>query len=871
MNNIDRFLRVIYTEADIGRLMTRDAFQEHFEPQELMAHFWIGKSEELGKSDSGASLTWSVPTDESAERFRKSIIERYLRCYPRNYSKDEVEQLLQKQLADCQAMMGHQPVNTLSLLMLASGSLLHVKGGELMVRPGVLMEWNGLANKLDQNVLFAAFDVFSGRKGSSAGHISVRYDDDRLRGILGKGYSDNHAHLKGSGYSCEINWYCYLHLSISRPGVCVNMLDQMLQQRWGHLDGEEYARVRLAYMKLPYLRALLAIYALVVESEEQSGSRPCLPDDFSLQELDEMMGLLFSAHDETALRLVCYEARFRDVLSAGSADVRRPILDDVDDYWLFEQAFQRSVFGVLRDTSDQLHHATALDAFNVYIAAFTQFKLCLIHDNLNMGFARFSASERLKETFIDTVPGAEDMLYQSVFDRYYRIGGVRFAELRIAPKKPGDIVRLKDKLDKANEKVFRRYQERGEAACPIGYRLVVHFIKEEKGVNVSQGFSRKGMQQDKNHREMNALETLFSFSEWSREYPLVVAGIDAANFEMRTRPEVFGPLYRRFKSEVASDYKVGCTYHVGEDFATLANGLRAIDEAIEYLELSEGDRLGHATALGLDVPAYFQTKRFYVASTLGEYIDDIAWMWRIISERKSDRTDALLFLSREFNVRICELFGDVLGGCPGEERMREPPSIEDYLQGYDLRGDDPELYRGSSRAVLLDRRWRIRRLPQFSSHARLNARARMLYGLYQFDERYKKNELSVVTVRPDSLYQKAVRLAQEALKEKVVAKGITVEANPTSNRKISSVERYIDVPLLRLNHRGLDSLTGSANGLGPNIPTTINTDDSGVFQTDLAMEYALIVEALKLEGCDPEEIYAYIDYVRELSMTQRMS
>ncbi len=147
MNNIDRFLRVIYTEADIGRLMTRGAFQEHFGPQELMAHFWIGKSEELGKSDSGASLTWSAPADESAERFRRSIIERYLRCYPRNYSKDEVELLLQKQLVDCQAMMGHQPVNTLSLLMLASGSLLHVKGGELMVRPGVLMEWNGLANK----------------------------------------------------------------------------------------------------------------------------------------------------------------------------------------------------------------------------------------------------------------------------------------------------------------------------------------------------------------------------------------------------------------------------------------------------------------------------------------------------------------------------------------------------------------------------------------------------------------------------------------------------------------------------------------------------------------------------------------------------
>lgn len=869
MNNIDRFLRVIYTEADIGRLMTRNPFQERSGSSNSTAHFWLGGIEDLGGGSCGGSSAWSVPAGESVERFRQWVIEVYLRLYPRNYSKDEVELLLQKQLLDCGAMVGYVPVNALTLLMYAAGSLLRIKGGELVVRPGTLMEWNGLSNKIDQNVLFAAFDVVQGREDNEVAHVLVRYDDERLRDILNKGCSDNHAHLKGSGYSCEINWYCYLHLSVHRPGTCAIILDEMLGQRWGHLDTETFELVRLAYLKLPYLRALLAVYASVALKEEKAGPRVGLPERLNLQKLNEMIGSLLSASDEVALRLVCSTADFCDVVSVGLNDVQKPVMDKVEDYWLFEQVFQRSVFRILRESSDQFCHPVATYAFNVYIAACTQFKLCLIHDNATMGFTRFSASERLKESFIDAVPGSEDMLYQSVFDRYYRTGGVRFAELRIAPKEPGAMVRLKDKLDKANEKTYRRYREQNGNARQIEYRLAVHFIKGGEGVNVAQGCSRKGAQQAKNHREMNALESLFSFSEWSKEYPVSIAGIDAANFEMHTRPEVFGPLYRRFRENIASGYQIGCTYHVGEDFVTLCNGLRAIDESIEHLELSEGDRLGHATALGIDVGTYFQAKRSYVTSSLGEYVDDVAWMWRIISERKSDHVDVILYLAHEFDTRIRELFGSLMQERAGQMEALAPPLLEDYLQAYDLRGDDPELYRDFCDVPAVDEQWQVRRLPR-SSCARSNARARALCNSYQFDECYKKSELAAVAVGADPRYLKAVRLAQEALREKVAAGGITIEANPTSNRKISSVKHYIEVPLLRLNRRGLSSMAQENDASLPDVPTTINTDDSGVFQTDLAMEYALIVEALKLEECDHEEIYSYIDYIRELSMTQRM-
>ena len=89
-----------------------------------------------------------------------------------------------------------------------------------------------------------------------------------------------------------------------------------------------------------------------------------------------------------------------------------------------------------------------------------------------------------------------------------------------------------------------------------------------------------------------------------------VRGIDACSQEIGCRPEVFAPVYRLLGCHTASELrdgieiplpKLGKTYHVGEDFLDLIDGLRAIQEAVYFLNLDCGDRLGHAIALGTDV------------------------------------------------------------------------------------------------------------------------------------------------------------------------------------------------------------------------------------------------------------------------------
>lgn len=97
-------------------------------------------------------------------------------------------------------------------------------------------------------------------------------------------------------------------------------------------------------------------------------------------------------------------------------------------------------------------------------------------------------------------------------------------------------------------------------------------------------------------------------------------GIDACSNEIGCRPEnlatefrflrnydsPLGEKWNRNISEIRKNLRV--TYHVGEDFLDVCDGLRAVDEAVEFLELGNGDRIGHGLVLGLDSGTYYKIR-----------------------------------------------------------------------------------------------------------------------------------------------------------------------------------------------------------------------------------------------------------------------
>lgn len=99
-----------------------------------------------------------------------------------------------------------------------------------------------------------------------------------------------------------------------------------------------------------------------------------------------------------------------------------------------------------------------------------------------------------------------------------------------------------------------------------------------------------------------------------------IRGIDACSNKLYCRPEVFAQVFRYLtdlefisggnihagRERNEHRCKLHATYHVGEDFLDIADGLRAIDEAVLFCGLRRGSRIGHALALGIDPYKYYK-------------------------------------------------------------------------------------------------------------------------------------------------------------------------------------------------------------------------------------------------------------------------
>lgn len=78
------------------------------------------------------------------------------------------------------------------------------------------------------------------------------------------------------------------------------------------------------------------------------------------------------------------------------------------------------------------------------------------------------------------------------------------------------------------------------------------------------------------------------------------------------------------------------TFHAGEDFSHLVSGLRTIVEAVIFLDLWPGDRLGHCTAIGISPDLWIRRIGKICYLPQGEWLDDLVFVWKLIRESKHE-------------------------------------------------------------------------------------------------------------------------------------------------------------------------------------------------------------------------------------------
>lgn len=510
--------------------------------------------------------------------------------------------------------------------------------------------------------------------------------------------------------------------------------------------------------------------------------------------------------------------------------------------------------------------------------------------------ARFIPSEDTNEN-IKNIRKMDELICNSIFndanntwinkknESFPMMGELSYAERKILMTFEG-VDSLHSSLHNEMVRSPQRQMEQLIQELKSKYFYVCHFPKDKDPLaisdNVKDVFSLNRCRHYKYRIYLKNIGTaLYKMREKNQEVAARVLGIDACANELVTRPEVFGQVFRFLKGHLPSkdyqrDFEKGesipclrATYHVGEDFLDVIDGLRAIDEAYTFLNLTHGDRFGHAIVLGIDVEDWYRKKGYRVNLTKQDILDNIAWL--IMKIKYYDVTSASEYIDKLtslYNKYYTEIYcnNDQLG-----EKYPGVIPVDIYMEAWKLRGDNPEYYNDDKikRAISY---WDRCAKHEQTELAADNDVVENLYMRYHYDINVKskgyKKEVFKVPYYIVTITKQIQTLMQNTVREC----GIGIECNPSSNVLIGTFKRYDKHPILKFNNLGLSSKEMDDMA---QLFVSINTDDQGVFDTLLENEFALMaiaLEKVKDENGRPvynqARIYDWLNRVREMGIEQ---
>lgn len=499
---------------------------------------------------------------------------------------------------------------------------------------------------------------------------------------------------------------------------------------------------------------------------------------------------------------------------------------------------RRFLFAVCEDILRRGNVAVT-NMFYRYLLIKNLFRSFIIQVNDNKGFSNFKRFQDQKSVML--LPKHKKLLVTLPFWEAYNFNYVRHMETRIVPSDKLEHFKgyLRD-IESIRDSV--RPSDKQES---LDWSFIFHFIKVNIDTNPADGTAKDAKLKTDIFRQSTALKRLTESVKWRDNAAAClqrIRGIDAASSEIGCRPEVFAQAFRYLKS-----VGFNATFHVGEDFYDIVDGLRAIQEAILFLGLESGDRLGHAMALGLSPEKFYSERHNTIALPRQWMLDNVTWLY---------------FKSREYDIRLSPETENFLltvfrqlSFSIGYASKGEPVDIYDYYCSMQLRGDNPKIYFQDLQHAVADNddTWRHydRIRNESCDQIRLyNPKAIQLLKGYQTELRIKENGRKIQSFCVPKSYAGTVRDMQEAMISRVSKLRLGIECCPSSNVRIGYFHRFDEHPILRFfppgEHKAKYPLT-----------VTVNTDDLGVFSTSLPNEFSLLALGLmKKRDAEGKHIYS---------------
>lgn len=745
----------------------------------------------------------------------------------------------------------------------------------------------------------------------------ITSDDVRLRTILNKGVSENHNHLLGSAPIADLNWY-----AMHNDTKFWNLFNRKLFKTT-HFPSDSFTKFKIRMIKSMIIRYYFFCKFMYPNHDKlkskSSDSKFMHPTYNELMPETSNGQLEHSTHNE--LEPKSLDSKFDMIVKcirlqsiAGIVEkIKKEALWPVryfyehngtskiyDDYtmalmgsknvWEGERVLVYLIF----KNFNSFNEKEKLLAY-LYFIYRTYFYSQFIETRKTPGFLQFAKFESYKEAFLEMDPKYKDLMIASAI-KSTKSSKILNLELRVAPKKSkkqtSDYIKriivnsLKAKCEMHNDNMWVGDKYFGDvnnlkAMNPKTF-VVFHFIKEGVEENIIS-YETKTIYK-RNHKMRQKVEkqakVLHDFLTSQNIFSPFVLAIDAANREIGCRPEVLAQIFRYLRKTERLDFAENCryrclsgiTYHVGEDFMDIPDGLRAIYECILFLDIHPGDRLGHAIALGVNPREYYELKKMDIYKSKQDTLDDYVWMYFALN--KIGGFD-------DFKARIYYVIHQLIRELYEDENHRY--SLSDYYDSLKLRGDNPELYKrffeGTKKYNTIEEFFRKEYcLSEYSTYAlnnhpkaatsRKNKRAVELYYKYHFNLSTRLEGDKIKHTRVDDLYISAVEALQEYAKTTYILENrLVLEVNLTSNYLIGSYRGYKYSTLSSFNRYLLDNTKTN------NLQVCINTDDSGVFASSLYTEYSILLQVLThpensldiTQKYDTESVYDYINYLRKVS------
>lgn len=508
-----------------------------------------------------------------------------------------------------------------------------------------------------------------------------------------------------------------------------------------------------------------------------------------------------------------------------------------------EMQMWMGAFSLLEDESDFPHKEVLQRFLHLYLLIENEHIQLNYHTENRKGFASFDAS-----LGHDKLSVGDDAYYRQTFYRLLKVADARgdnCIEVRLAPvalrEKNIKFVSLyrqawERRVKEREQETRARGFEPAPTATPPQLILVAHFIKRIPQ-RISFDARLKLLPPLYGKERRNHLREAIMVARVARmlmKKQRVPVAVDAANSEMNQPPEVFALPYRAFEYVSRSSHK---TYHCGEDFLHLISGIRAVYEAVLFLNLRNGNRIGHGVSIGIHPQQWLNSMPSRVILSRRDWLLDMIFAWKLLHDCNPSAAEK----AEKEAMRMAHLiFGST---------SYQHPSIHALEELFDVRIFDPTYTQMWSRGKPAMTAFRRKEWMMMNDYAAKHGKAAFaLYWCWNTDWACRREQDELIEVPKDYLSVGELLQMQQRVQHLLARRDVVIETLPVSNLRISQYRDIQEHHLLRWLQVGQYAVPGDAH-----LNVCMGSDDPGIFSSDIKNEFYHLLMLLRNSGLTEAE------------------